>query len=69
MTDNSSAIEETIIDPVEEMLKKTGCIELHYEVQDCISTTQDWRACQKQVQHFKQCMEEYQSRRKKEQFL
>lgn len=27
--------ETEIPDPVEEMLKKTGCIELHYKVQVC----------------------------------
>ncbi|KAI8122541.1 Peptidyl-tRNA hydrolase [Lucilia cuprina] len=33
-------------DPVEVMLKKTGCIELHYKVQECIAETGDWRSCQ-----------------------
>lgn len=33
-------------DPVESMLKRTGCIELHYKVQECIAETGDWRKCQ-----------------------
>ncbi|XP_022915747.1 cytochrome c oxidase assembly factor 4 homolog, mitochondrial [Onthophagus taurus] len=48
-----------ITDPVEEMLKKTGCINLHYKVQECIAETQDWRKCQVQVAEFKKCMVNY----------
>lgn len=43
-------------DPVELMLKKTGCIELHYKVQECIAETGDWRKCQDTVKEFKSCM-------------
>ncbi|XP_039956605.1 cytochrome c oxidase assembly factor 4 homolog, mitochondrial-like [Bactrocera tryoni] len=46
-------------DPVELMLKKTGCIELHYKVQECIAETGDWRRCQEAVKEFKQCMQKY----------
>ncbi|XP_055686716.1 cytochrome c oxidase assembly factor 4 homolog, mitochondrial [Lutzomyia longipalpis] len=46
-------------DPVEVMLKKTGCIELHYKVQECIAEKQDWRQCQDCVQEFKACMSKY----------
>lgn len=35
----SSNSEKEIEDPVEQMLKKTGCIELHYQVQVCIFIT------------------------------
>lgn len=31
----SSHGNQEITDPVEQMLKKTGCIELHYKVQVC----------------------------------
>ncbi|KAK9702409.1 Peptidyl-tRNA hydrolase PTH2 [Popillia japonica] len=48
-----------ITDPVEEMLKKTGCIELHYKVQECMAEAQDWRKCQEHVGDFKKCMQEY----------
>ncbi|KAK2589053.1 hypothetical protein KPH14_001890 [Odynerus spinipes] len=56
---------DDVVDPVEQMLKKTGCIELHYQVQECIAETQDWRKCQDHVQKFKVCMEEHSKRNKK----
>ncbi|XP_061725591.1 cytochrome c oxidase assembly factor 4 homolog, mitochondrial [Cydia pomonella] len=43
-------------DPVENMLKKTGCLELHYKVQECIATTKDWRKCQTEVEAFRTCI-------------
>nr|XP_031839492.1 cytochrome c oxidase assembly factor 4 homolog, mitochondrial [Nomia melanderi] len=51
---------ENEVDLVEEMLKKTGCMELHYQVQECIAETQDWRKCQGILKEFKQCMDTYQ---------
>lgn len=55
--------QQNIEDPVEEMLKKTGCMEFHYQVQECIAETQDWRKCQEQVKRFKICMDKYQRKR------
>ncbi|XP_011151237.1 cytochrome c oxidase assembly factor 4 homolog, mitochondrial isoform X2 [Harpegnathos saltator] len=52
-------LEDEIEDPVERMLKKTGCIELHYQVQECIAEHQDWRKCQDQVKKFRECMTEH----------
>lgn len=52
--------QQEITDPVEQMLKKTGCMELHFKVQECIAETQDWRKCQNQVSEFKKCMAKYQ---------
>lgn len=46
-------------DPVEQMLKRTGCIELHYKVQECIAETGDWRQCQETVKEFKVCMQKF----------
>ncbi|XP_058066798.1 cytochrome c oxidase assembly factor 4 homolog, mitochondrial [Anopheles bellator] len=46
-------------DPVERMLKNTGCIELHHKVQECIAGTGDWRLCQDAVKEFKLCMQDY----------
>ncbi|XP_023952335.1 cytochrome c oxidase assembly factor 4 homolog, mitochondrial [Bicyclus anynana] len=43
-------------DPVESMLKKAGCLDLHYKVQECINTTRDWRKCQGEVNDFKECI-------------
>ncbi|CAH0403943.1 unnamed protein product [Chilo suppressalis] len=46
-------------DPVESMLKKTGCLELHYKVQECIASTKDWRKCQTEVNDFKICIDKH----------
>ncbi|XP_073844259.1 uncharacterized protein [Musca autumnalis] len=46
-------------DPVELMLQKTGCINLHHKVQECIAETGDWRRCQDIVKEFKACMQVY----------
>lgn len=46
------------LDPVEEMLKKTGCIDLHYAVQECMAEHRDWRKCQDVVRKFQYCMEQ-----------
>ncbi|XP_044729867.1 cytochrome c oxidase assembly factor 4 homolog, mitochondrial [Chrysoperla carnea] len=54
---------EEVSDPVEKMLQKTGCIKLHYKVQECIAETQDWRKCQDIVKEFRTCMEAYNAKR------
>ncbi|XP_074646434.1 cytochrome c oxidase assembly factor 4 homolog, mitochondrial-like [Tubulanus polymorphus] len=46
-------------DPVEEMIKKTGCLEKHYDVMECMADHRDWRICQTQVTAFKKCMADY----------
>ncbi|KYN01483.1 PREDICTED: cytochrome c oxidase assembly factor 4 homolog, mitochondrial [Cyphomyrmex costatus] len=55
-TSLNTGTEKEIEDPVERILKKTGCIELHYQVQECIAEHQDWRKCQNEVKKFKECM-------------
>ncbi|XP_063058527.1 cytochrome c oxidase assembly factor 4 homolog, mitochondrial [Engraulis encrasicolus] len=50
-------------DPVDKMISKTGCAELHYAVQECMAEKQDWRKCQSEVQTFKQCMMSFQTAR------
>ncbi len=45
------------LDPVEAMLKKSGCLELHYKVQECMFDTKDWRQCQDHVKAFRKCIE------------
>ncbi|XP_014670112.1 PREDICTED: cytochrome c oxidase assembly factor 4 homolog, mitochondrial-like [Priapulus caudatus] len=49
-------------DPVETMMKKTGCMELHYAVQDCMIEHRDWRKCQDKVAEFKNCISNYHKR-------
>lgn len=53
-------------DPVEQMLKRTGCIELHYKVQECVAESgSDWRKCQNEVKQFRDCMQSYTDRERK----
>lgn len=40
--------EEEEEDPFEKRLRETGCDQLHYELQECMSD-HDWRKCQPQV--------------------
>ncbi|CAL1528647.1 unnamed protein product [Lymnaea stagnalis] len=44
-------------DPVDAMINKTGCLKLHYAVQECIGEKRDWRLCQNEVTEFRKCME------------
>ena len=53
-------------DPVDQMIARTGCAELHYVVQECMAEHQDWRKCQPQVQNFKECMLTFQRVRKEQ---
>lgn len=46
-------------DPFEEMMKRTGCLELHYKVQDCMFEHRDWRQCRQQVDDFRVCFERF----------
>ncbi|XP_034539542.1 cytochrome c oxidase assembly factor 4 homolog, mitochondrial isoform X1 [Notolabrus celidotus] len=58
--------EEDEDDPVDRMISRTGCADLHYAVQECMAEHQDWRACQSQVQTFKNCMMNFQTARKEQ---
>ncbi|XP_062309497.1 cytochrome c oxidase assembly factor 4 homolog, mitochondrial [Osmerus eperlanus] len=53
-------------DPVDQMISRTGCADLHYAVQECMAEHQDWRKCQIQVQTFKECMMAFQNSRKEQ---
>lgn len=43
-------------DPVVEKLTKIGCLEKHYQVQDCYFEHKDWRKCIKEVKEFQECV-------------
>ncbi|XP_046906463.1 cytochrome c oxidase assembly factor 4 homolog, mitochondrial [Hypomesus transpacificus] len=62
--DRSRSEEED--DPVDQMISRTGCADLHYAVQECMAEHQDWRKCQTQVQTFKECMMAFQNSRKEQ---
>lgn len=59
----STQFDDDHVDPVEMMLKRTGCIDLHHKVQECMAETKDWRKCQDIVKEFKHCMQKYSSSR------
>lgn len=44
-------------DPLDRILKKSGCADLHYKVQFCMAEKQDWRQCQLEVKEFRECVE------------
>jgi len=52
----ASTDEDLDDDPVISKLRKTGCLENHYAVLECIAEFKDWRKCQEQVQSFRQCI-------------
>ncbi|XP_015787081.1 cytochrome c oxidase assembly factor 4 homolog, mitochondrial [Tetranychus urticae] len=52
--------EEEQDDPVTLAIKKTGCLQYHFDVQECMYEKRDWRACKDQVSLFKECMADYQ---------
>ncbi|VDQ05031.1 unnamed protein product [Trichobilharzia regenti] len=43
-------------DPVTSMIARTGCLNEHYAVLECMSEKKDWRHCQDFVKVFKNCM-------------
>ena len=43
-------------DPVISQLSKMGCLEKHYNVQDCYFETKDWRKCTKETKEFQDCV-------------
>ncbi|XP_033741000.1 cytochrome c oxidase assembly factor 4 homolog, mitochondrial-like [Pecten maximus] len=51
-------------DPVEKLLKKAGCLDQHYAVQECMFDNKDWTKCQNQVKEFRECVERSQKKKK-----
>lgn len=47
-------------DPVIKNLSRIGCLEKHYQVQDCYFESKDWRKCTKEVQEFRECIKKSQ---------
>lgn len=56
--------QEEELDPVMRLMKQTGCLDLHHQVQYCIAERKDWRKCQEEVKKFRSCMDAYNARRK-----
>lgn len=57
---NLEILEDVDEDPVTKAIDKTGCLQLHYAVQECMSQYQDWRKCQSDLTKFRKCIEESQ---------
>lgn len=49
-------------DRVDAMIKKTGCLEEHNNVQYCMFDHRDWRKCQVEVKKFRECIEKSKQR-------
>jgi len=43
--------------PAERSLRKAGCLEHHYRVQECMFEKKDWRMCKDEVKAFRECVE------------
>ena len=50
--------EEEEEDPFEMRVEKSGCAKFHYALQDCHYQHGDWRKCKKEMEDFKQCVDE-----------
>jgi len=50
-------------DPVISKIRKTGCLEKHFDVLECIAESKDWRKCQEQVKSFRECITAYEKSR------
>ncbi len=55
--------EEEEDSPAERMLRKAGCLDLHYAVQDCMAENKDWRKCKEHVDAFRKCVDDDRRRR------
>ncbi|GAU93838.1 hypothetical protein RvY_05712 [Ramazzottius varieornatus] len=53
---NVTSATEDEEDPVAKAIQKTGCLDIHHALQECMAEKQDWRKCQDLVQQFKECM-------------
>ncbi|VDL18439.1 unnamed protein product [Hymenolepis diminuta] len=58
---SSSPTISTIDDDEEEdlviaLIKRTGCLDQHNAIMECMYNYKDWRKCQNEVKLFRQCM-------------
>ena len=44
-------------DRVISLLEKSGCLDQHFKVQDCMVDNQDWRKCQIVLKELKDCVD------------
>lgn len=43
-------------DPFDARIRRSGCADFHYKLQECMDSKKDWRACQVDVAAFKECI-------------
>jgi len=48
--------EEEGEDLVDQLIKKSGCENEHYLVQECMVEHRDWRRCQQTLKNFQACL-------------
>ncbi|NXC04247.1 COA4 factor, partial [Orthonyx spaldingii] len=48
--------EEEEEDAVDAMIARTGCLEQHRRLQECMAERQDWRHCRQELRAFGACM-------------
>ena len=56
-TTDSSQLNSEEEDPFYSIIKRTGCDQFHYKLQDCYDTNRDWKKCTLEMKEFKQCMD------------
>ncbi|NXN78648.1 COA4 factor, partial [Bombycilla garrulus] len=49
-------------DPLDARIARTGCLEQHRQLQECMAERRDWRHCQEQLRAFGACMARRQRR-------
>ncbi|NXD28649.1 COA4 factor, partial [Spelaeornis formosus] len=43
-------------DPLDARIARSGCLEQHRQLQECMAEWKDWRRCQEQLRAFGACM-------------
>ncbi|XP_038005937.1 cytochrome c oxidase assembly factor 4 homolog, mitochondrial [Motacilla alba alba] len=51
-------------DPLDARIARSGCLEQHRQLQECMAERRDWRHCQEQVRAFGACMARRQQRQR-----
>ncbi|XP_030120097.1 cytochrome c oxidase assembly factor 4 homolog, mitochondrial [Taeniopygia guttata] len=49
-------------DPLDARIARTGCLEQHRQLQECMAERRDWRHCQQELRAFGACMARRQPR-------
>ena len=49
-------------DPLDALIKRSGCLDQHLATIDCMAEKQDWRKCQDELKLFKICMSKQKSK-------